>query len=591
MKEKTLEKITTDMSNLTVEEADDSSDRKLLIAVDFGTTFSGVAWAQTRRPDVQTIIIQWPDAANGGLEGVSSDKVPTELRYEGDTCHWGFQVDDFGSRHQWFKLDLDPSQSRGVSDLSRQYPDQHALPPTYTQNAEKLCTDYLTALRTHTEKVLNYKLPQSVLKTTPIEYIITVPAVWSDTAQAKTRACAENAGMGKALQIISEPEAAAIYALHAMDPHSIKIGDTFVLCDAGGGTVDLISYTVSELKPILQVEEAAMGSGRICGSTFLNRIFQKFLVDKLGLNEEWDDEVVEDAMKRFDLHTKKVFRGDLNEEYIIPVPGLADDPQNGVRRGKFRMSGQEVLSIFQPVVEEVITLVKGQIAATNKKVNAVLLVGGFGQSAYLRETIRANIDPGVEVMQPPNGWTAVVRGALMKGLSKLAPTTERVKVAARTARKHYGTEIMSKYDSAKHAKATNFWDEYDGEYKVYDMSWFITKHSPVTEDKSFVKHYHKVWLVSEGTRQSVAQDILMYEDPLDTGAPIYKDGTNVKHLARLTADLSCIPSGELTKKMGKDGRWYYVVYYDIEMTYYSASTKYAMVYKGVRYDSITAEYV
>ena len=93
--------------------------------------------------------------------------------------------------------------------------------------------------------------------------------------------------MGKALQIISEPEAAAIYALHAMDPHSIQVGDTFVLCDAGGGTVDLISYTVSALKPILQVEEAAMGSGRICGSTFLNRIFQKFLVDKLGLNEEW----------------------------------------------------------------------------------------------------------------------------------------------------------------------------------------------------------------------------------------------------------------------------------------------------------------
>ena len=47
--EKTLEKNTNDLSNLTVEEADDSSDRKLLIAVDFGTTFSGVAWAQTRR--------------------------------------------------------------------------------------------------------------------------------------------------------------------------------------------------------------------------------------------------------------------------------------------------------------------------------------------------------------------------------------------------------------------------------------------------------------------------------------------------------------------------------------------------------------
>ena len=73
--EKNLEKTTSDLSEMTVD--DNESDRKLLIAVDFGTTFSGVAWAQTRRPDVQTIIIQWPETANGGLEGVSSDKVPT----------------------------------------------------------------------------------------------------------------------------------------------------------------------------------------------------------------------------------------------------------------------------------------------------------------------------------------------------------------------------------------------------------------------------------------------------------------------------------------------------------------------------------
>jgi len=44
--------------------------------------------------------------------------------------------------------------------------------------------------------------------------------VWSDAAQSKTRMCAEKAGMGKGekLQIVSEPEAAAVYALDAMDP-------------------------------------------------------------------------------------------------------------------------------------------------------------------------------------------------------------------------------------------------------------------------------------------------------------------------------------------------------------------------------------
>lgn len=123
------------------------------------------------------------------------------------------------------------------------------------------------------------------------------------------------------------------------------------------------------------------------------------------------------------------------------------------------------------------------------------------------------------------------------------------------------------------------------------MSWFITKGSPVTEERASVRKYHKVWKVSEGPRQVVSQDILMFADPEDKGAPIYKDGGDVKHLARLTADLSCILVSELVQRLGKDGKMYYVIYYEIEMTYYSAQTKYCLVYKQVKYDSVVAEYV
>ena len=252
------------------------------------------------------------------------------------------------------------------------------------------------------------------------------------------------------------------------------------------------------------------------------------------------------------------------------MSGLKDDPEQGVRRGKFKMSGAQVKAIFDPVVDEVVALVRGQITATQKKVKAVLLVGGFGQNAYLRETIRASIDPNIEVMQPPNGWTAVVRGALMKGLSQLEPYTEKVKVTARSARKHYGTEIMSRYDSAKHAKAKSWWDEYDGEYKVFDMSWFITKGSGVTEDVPYSRKFQKVWKVAGGPPSIVTVDLQCYEDSEDRGAPIYKDGASgkegegVKHLVRLSADLSCIPPSELVQNMGRDGKMYYVVHYDIE---------------------------
>ena len=102
-------------------------------------------------------------------------------------------------------------------------------------------------------------------------------------------------GKGDRLQIISEPEAAATYALRNLNPHDVRIGDTFVLVDAGGGTVDLISYTVLALEPILELEEAAPGTGALCGSTFLNRRFEQYLEYQCENNADWDGEVSQDV--------------------------------------------------------------------------------------------------------------------------------------------------------------------------------------------------------------------------------------------------------------------------------------------------------
>ena len=223
----------------------------------------------------------------------------SEIQYDGSNFKWGFQIDEDGERHRWFKLGLDPSQTRRDWKPESKYADPMDFLPKDDIATEKLVTGYLTALRKHAEQVLRYKLPKSALETTPLEFVITVPAVWSDAAHAKTRKCAENAGMGRgsALHIISEPEAAAIYALDAMDPHDIKVGDTFVLCDAGGGTVDLISYRVLALRPLLKIEEASPGSGSLCGSSYLNRIFRRLLYRKFRRDTGWENDVLEELSK------------------------------------------------------------------------------------------------------------------------------------------------------------------------------------------------------------------------------------------------------------------------------------------------------
>jgi molecular chaperone DnaK (HSP70) len=104
--------------------------------------------------------------------------------------------------------------------------------------------------------------------------------------------------------------------------------------------------------------------------------------------------------------------------------------------------------VFAPIVNDVIDLVREQIRmvrerarTTGGNVTAVLLVGGFGSSEYLKNRIKASIDRAIIVQQPANGWTAVVRGAAMIGLSRANSELGRVHVSERVARKHYGTEL------------------------------------------------------------------------------------------------------------------------------------------------------
>lgn len=121
------------------------------------------------------------------------------------------------------------------------------------------------------------------------------------------------------------------------------------------------------------------------------------------------------------------------------------------------MKPSDLKEIFDPIVGQIISLVWGQIVATKVKVKAVLLVGGFGQSNYLKEQIRGAMikrSKKIEVLQPPDAWTAVVRGAVMKGLANCDDKLARVQIGPRAARKHYGVKFNTTYDEALHANAT-----------------------------------------------------------------------------------------------------------------------------------------
>jgi hypothetical protein len=66
---------------------------------------------------------------------------------------------------------------------------------------------------------------------------------------------------------------------------------------------------------------------------------------------------------------------------------------------------------------------------------------------------------------------------------------------------------------------------------------------------------------------------------------------DVTKLAELTADLRTIPEDQIKREPGADGKEHYKMNFDVEMICYSAATSYILIYEGVKYNTVTTEWV
>lgn len=420
---------------------------------------------------------------------------------------WGFQFKPEEPRLKCIKLFLDRNQKlpHFVSPL-----DTAAHLRSCDRTVMDAVSDYLGQIYTHTMETLNRRYGESFMAMTRVEFVLTVPAVWSDSAKNATLQAAEKAGMGKKheLRLISEPEAAMLHALKTVQPHNLKVGDNFVICDAGGGTVDLIAYKITQVSP-LRVEESAVGTGGLCGSAFLNYRFEEHVKERLGMerylamrNKKPKTWMM--GLKYFEEFIKRNYNEGEQQEVNVPFPGLPDDEEAGVDSGFMVMTTEQVKAIFDPVTDEVVKLLQGQVDAIRNKgdnVSGIILVGGFGQSNHLYNKLKTHFNsaqppsysekpaeehdarqmeyPSVEVIQPLYAWTAVVRGAVIRGLDDNM-------VSSRRSRLHYGTSYATVFDETKHSIEDRYWSPLWERWMVSDrMQWHISK---VCKPRLFCDH-------------------------------------------------------------------------------------------------------
>ncbi|KAJ5365517.1 hypothetical protein N7517_008403 [Penicillium concentricum] len=531
---------------------------KLIVGVDFGTTFSGIAWGLEDCPDDIELIQTWPGGGN-----ITSQKVPTLCSYENNGMKWGHQTDQSshpGSEHgliQGVKLLLDESQKLRYKPAT----DSQEIIKDLRKTPVDVAGDYLQKLVGHAREILRRRFGIALLAM-DLEYILTVPAIWSDKAQYLTMQAAHRAGISPAsLRLLSEPEAAAK-------------DDCLVVCDAGGGTVDIITYRVKQIDP-LRVEEATKGTDAVCGSVMLDERFDALIKDIIEKQKYWQD------------YIKPGYTGPLDDDdmcepgYWIPVPGVSGILNVELSEGHLYLDRDQVKGIFDPIIEQIENLVVEQrtsVKAAGHTTKAIILVGGLGASGYLFKRLQAASD-GIQIMQPPNAWSAVARGAVIRG-------QEGNQVERRIARCSYGINVSVKFDPKKHPADQNLeWCPYEEQWKARNrMTWYIRKGESLTESEPIrMTFYHVVDIDSH----------MVFNEQLkfcqEATAPKVMN-SSVVQLCELQADLSRVPKGLFTKKTNSSGVQFYHITFDLVLTPASASLLFDLQFNGVSYGSVKSQY-
>lgn len=477
----------------------------------------GISYVTSNEVSIDKIevINQWP----GTSETVS--KVPTRMAYASENKNlyvdkWGFAVTSGMESYLWTKLLLD----RGTTVVELDDPalkdlfGKGMLKLPRDKTANDVCTDYLMGLYDYMVGILSKKYSPEVYAVTPIECWITVPAIWSDAAKEATRSAALKAGFGSRnfdkVNIIPEPEAAALAALKphldadSIDP--IVPGENVLVCDCGGGTVDITTYTILETTPRLQFQEVCVGAGAKCGSTYIDRNFNTWMANKFGeayLSLSQKKRGAGSAFMRSFETQKKTFgskllgRGD--QKYIeidhiamdVPSSSCYDNDEAVVnltwyvlyigisthrhcQTSLLTASRHDMKSFFDPVIKDITRLVSTQAehAKNNQhQIDRIILVGGFGDSDYLNECMRiwCMQDGSIKLTCPPQCQATVVRGAALRGLEGLTPLY-------RQARRHYGYNVSEAFRQGIDPESKSYVCKFDGSKRCSDrVVWALQK--------------------------------------------------------------------------------------------------------------------
>ena len=524
-----------------------------VIAIDFGTGESGYAIvANSSNPNTKPIIEVFNPCDD------NDQKTPTAILFDNNKNFLDFgsnairkyaEIVDNGNTallFQNYKISLYHMQSEANSMDGRSMP---------------LITVISETLKFISNCALN-KLSEQVGETLhkeKIRWILTVPALWNEEHKLFMRKAAVKAGIisdenSFNLLLCLEPEGASIQVREDSEEalkKKITKGSIIVVLDCGGGTVDI---TINKMlcepdEKFLSNEVLSSTGGCEWGSKYVDQNFENFLKEFLGEKlfavYQKNASMKIDILDAFEILKKKfnpenVKHSRLQLSYLGEnlTPDILKNLVNNYnllhsntkisQRGSsgIDLSNELMISFFEPLVNKIINKVKELLEETKQKAGYypkfIFLVGGFGESPYLRQKIKKEFELNeLIVLIPKRPLVSVVRGACMFGLNPFS-------ITSRIAKKTYGISTLGIFDEKKHPLNKKVMIEGEAFCEnIFDP--FVLKDDSVSVNQEIVKTYCPV----RGA-QTIMKIILYYTDKREVN---YIDEEGVKKFGELIVNI------------------------------------------------------
>ena len=447
-----------------------------VISIDFGTMRTGYGFCHKEYQNGLIFV-------EGNYRGLKDYKNHTAILYDnnGEPISWGKNAMDLAQTKKDSYLLSDFKMELTKKEDYNQYTDDECPFRIYkTVNKRKfnvvvVISDLLKMVKTDAVTKLE-RLIDKKIDIDKTRIIVTVPAIWSDKMKGIMIWACNKAGIGpkifKNFSFALEPECGI---LSVFKTNTINSGCGVLVVDLGGGTVDITSFMKNNSNKFEQITppNGAAAGGRYVDEEFFNWSFQKntFNNENLYILEK------SAPYQRFVTHwnqAKESFEGE-NETQIDNVDDFKEELEkynivlNGFENGDLVISAQQMKKFFGKSINLIVQKTNEELqkASKIKKIEKVALVGGYGNSEYVRKELKKKLFQNVtNVIGIDKSGEAILYGSLMFGKNNEV-------IEKRIINHTFGISCKIPFIEGKHPEKKKIFD--DGEAYCGNVFSLLTK--------------------------------------------------------------------------------------------------------------------